>query len=520
MNTKKTILLVLWFAGSSMMLPAQWLNHDFRLTNEDEFSHSLFRSKPKSVRGQPLLLPEKGYIYSYNMDNPSHEVNYFYDEKGVLKTEISTSLIPNSTFATVRIDYNQTLTMDGIDMPDTATYYYDTDMTKPSRRQYWNWRLYDVHPVDSFYFEEIVQRWDTPDKGWNNYDNLYSGFIDTVSWELNRIKQYKGDGADGWVMTEDYTDSLLYDDRGFITGMIRRMNDIYHKRIYTLNEDGSVRIDSLYDYDAEGEPVLRRIDEYEWQEWNGYEDMFLMSVTGGDGTFALFPWMTQRNKRAIWDIYMINNEGEKSFDNRRKKYWDVGPFDSNIDTTFVSLDGSLDNLYTRKVIENLYDSYGNYIKYSAITYNPPDATGHQTLFTVWIDDYYHHYTDYGEHGIGCDTMMYWMEDWKPGQDTYEMKFWSATIITQFVGFTGIAEVDNSQKMLSIFPNPVSGVVTIAAASEMQQLSIYDITGKLVESRSPAGERVVFDTGALPQGVYLVRALLRDGGVRTGKVVKK
>ena len=73
-------------------------------------------------------------------------------------------------------------------------------------------------------------------------------------------------------------------------------------------------------------------------------------------------------------------------------------------------------------------------------------------------------------------------------------------------------------MLTIFPNPVSGAVTIAAASEMQQLSIFDIMGRLVASPSPAGEQVVFDTGTLPQGVYLVRALLRDGGVRTGKVV--
>jgi hypothetical protein len=72
--------------------------------------------------------------------------------------------------------------------------------------------------------------------------------------------------------------------------------------------------------------------------------------------------------------------------------------------------------------------------------------------------------------------------------------------------------------LSIFPNPVSGAVTIAASAEMQQLNVYDITGRLVASPSPAGERVVFDTGVLPQGVYLVRALLKDGGVQTGKVV--
>jgi hypothetical protein len=54
--------------------------------------------------------------------------------------------------------------------------------------------------------------------------------------------------------------------------------------------------------------------------------------------------------------------------------------------------------------------------------------------------------------------------------------------------------------------------------EVQHLNIFDITGRLVGSRSPVGNRVDFDTGDLPAGVYLVQALLKDGGQRTGKVV--
>ena len=517
MNTKKTILLVLWFAGSSMMLPAQWLNHDFRLTNEDEFSRPLFRSKPKPVRGQPLLLPEKGYIYSYYMDLRSHELSYFYDEEGILKTELRISLIPDD-FATVKIDYNQTLTIDGLDMPDTATYYYDTDMTRPVRRKYWNWRLFDVAPIDSFYFEEIYQNWDTPNKRWVNHYKDYYGFIDTVMWELNRDRRYGGDG-DGWSIARDWTDSLLYDDRGFVAGMIKGMDEDRVKRIYDLNEDGSVRIDSFYYYNSEGQPdLLRRIDEYEWQEWNGYGDMNLTFVIGGDGLFSFFPWMKFRNKRTTWDSYYINNEGEKEFSFKKKKYWNTGPYDSNIDSVFISPDGSPENLYLYYIEENLYDSYGNYIKYSNTGYDPPDETGHQTMNPPAVYEYYYHYIDYGEHGIGCDTMMFWLSNWDEPSGTYEMKLQTAIIITQFVGFTGIVEINDGPKTLSIFPNPVSGIVTITASSAIQQLSIYDITGRLVASPSPAGERVVFDTGALPQGIYIVRALLKDGGVRTGKVV--
>jgi hypothetical protein len=83
--------------------------------------------------------------------------------------------------------------------------------------------------------------------------------------------------------------------------------------------------------------------------------------------------------------------------------------------------------------------------------------------------------------------------------------------------TGIVETDNYPSV-QIYPNPASCIVNNAAATEIEQLNVFDITGRLVSSQSPASHQVTFDTGVLPKGVYLVRALLRDGGVQTGKVV--
>jgi hypothetical protein len=87
-------------------------------------------------------------------------------------------------------------------------------------------------------------------------------------------------------------------------------------------------------------------------------------------------------------------------------------------------------------------------------------------------------------------------------------------------FNSVPDLPQSENYLSIFLNPVSDMVTISATAEIQQLSIFDITGRLVNSQSPMDNRVVFDTGVLPSGVYLVRALLKDGGVRTGKMIIK
>jgi len=64
------------------------------------------------------------------------------------------------------------------------------------------------------------------------------------------------------------------------------------------------------------------------------------------------------------------------------------------------------------------------------------------------------------------------------------------------------------------------MVTITANAEIEQFQIFDVVGRLVSSQSPKKWDVVFDMGNLPQGAYLVRALLKDGGVQTGKVERK
>jgi len=521
MNTKKVTLLVLWLAGASIMLPAQWLNHEIRLTDKDEFSRSLFRVKPKPVRGETFLLPEKGYqYYDEELKKPTYEISYFYDGNGILKTVIMESLIPGS-YPTYKSDYNQTITMNGVDMPDTTTVYYDINMTQPYGRTCHNWKLYEITPTDSFYFERINQMWDAPNKRWKNDWKEYYGFVDTVLWELNRRRFYQNDGQDGWKLGGYRMDSILYDDNGWVRGMISEwMGDDYKlKHLYTLNEDGSVRIDSVYSYHSDDQEVLVRMYEYEWQEWNGYGEMTLINVIGGDGLSSLFPWMKLRNKVTSRTGYAIK-DGKKVLNDLYKKYWDTGPYNSNIDTLFVSLNDNPDNLYPFFSGENLYDAYGNYIKYSGIDYNPPDETGHQTMIGVRVDQYDYHYTDYGEHGIGCDTSMIWDSDWNASQQTYKMVFWDAEIITQYVDFTGIDKINDALKTLTIAPNPVTGIVTISATEDIEQLYIFDVMGRLVNSQSPTSRQVIFDTSVFPKGVYLVQAWLKDGGVQTGKVIMK
>ena len=91
------------------------------------------------------------------------------------------------------------------------------------------------------------------------------------------------------------------------------------------------------------------------------------------------------------------------------------------------------------------------------------------------------------------------------------------LVAHFEAEVGIVETQCIAS-LRIYPNPASNIITISSASEIEQLQIFDIVGRLVHSQTPENKEVVFDTGILAKGVYLVRALLRDGRVQTGKVV--
>jgi hypothetical protein len=94
------------------------------------------------------------------------------------------------------------------------------------------------------------------------------------------------------------------------------------------------------------------------------------------------------------------------------------------------------------------------------------------------------------------------------------------LVANFESEVGIEQLKIENGELKIYPNPASGIATISATDEIEQLNIFDITGRLVKSQSPANRQVTFDTGILPKGIYLVQARLKDGGVQMGKVVVK
>ena len=484
--------------------------------------HSPSFSSSKNVQNNALFPLEALYYdgewYGSSYDSVVGTINYKYHEDWTLR-EIYQDVFPQYTgiFYAAKQELNNTFVMEGKNMIDTTTYYrISNGIYTPSYRYCHNHHYYDKFETDSFFYERTRQQWDPVNKKWNNSYKYYEGYADTVLWNRTRYITYNYNAAESsWVPSVQYSDSLIYDDKGFVTARIktRCLFDIGYadtaKHDYYLNEDGSIyAIDVLYPQN-DGWELVAKWTDITWALWLGYGGFNVADIGNRDN----IPINGKRNKQSS-ETGWVKDGGEWRWVNMKKKYWEIDGCGSNIDTVFGSLNGG-ETVYGFSSTTFRFDEYGNETEIGYVCWTFPDTEGNQFIEGGNRDKMRYLYNDNG---------WYKFEAWIDVFDTTLYKWDSLTVYKEEVikwidPLNAISELPtNENHLLSIFPNPVSGIVTISAPAEIQQLTIYDITGRMVENRSPAGERVVFDTGTLPKGIYLVRALLTDGGVRTGKVV--
>ncbi len=79
---------------------------------------------------------------------------------------------------------------------------------------------------------------------------------------------------------------------------------------------------------------------------------------------------------------------------------------------------------------------------------------------------------------------------------------------------GIESVAGNNEMLVAYPNPTKNYLQVGVSGQytnMAQIQIVDITGKLVVTEKMTGQSVLLDVSSIPSGVYLLQ--LVDEGVR-------
>ena len=79
--------------------------------------------------------------------------------------------------------------------------------------------------------------------------------------------------------------------------------------------------------------------------------------------------------------------------------------------------------------------------------------------------------------------------------------------------------DQEEASINMYPNPATDQVTLESNSRINQVSIFDLTGKEVFSTPANDNKVVVDINSLENGIYLVR-LETEQGTRVEKLNKR
>ncbi len=104
-----------------------------------------------------------------------------------------------------------------------------------------------------------------------------------------------------------------------------------------------------------------------------------------------------------------------------------------------------------------------------------------------------------------------------------VNFVAPRIAVQFdlVNFTGVKEIANVSKHLSVFPNPATTTLNInfnATVGAVNTYNVMDITGRVLLNGNATSNNFAFDVNTLNAGLYFVNITLKDGSVATKRVV--
>lgn len=85
------------------------------------------------------------------------------------------------------------------------------------------------------------------------------------------------------------------------------------------------------------------------------------------------------------------------------------------------------------------------------------------------------------------------------------------------GFVGIDEAP--QNTLNIYPNPAQDIIQLQSGSDLVQVSIYSLTGQLIEVFNHLSNKEQLQISHLKDGIYLIKTQDQKGNIYTQKLKK-
>jgi hypothetical protein len=450
---------------------------------------------------------------------PSTRFIYEYHENGLLKKFSMYDLNTEEENFMGSYDFNNIYCdplMDILDTIFTNGYVdYDTGEYHPPFRYYYNNRQ-----ADSSYWEEYYQEWDGTQ--WKSAQKTtYVHLLDTatVSEFQDHVEIFDGNGN----ITRGHKAFLTFDEQSNVREALIeeyktsiKQYAVTAKNVYLYDDEGKCHTKEQYvPTSSDTWKLNTKLTNMKWFEFHGCDN--------GDVLFY-------GNPIDIHEDYPLKNKNKVS----TLEYWgwDNGVFGLVWDDTI------------KWEIEPLSYNFGHYSKVGCIAQRYYKNFNEHYHITVRGELYYVGYlmvpcpdlgpagylidyftNKYDERGRRYEYIHLNTWDIPPDPDYPDTLYKGDITITYVVdSFTyvgcpvGIDELLVEKHTLLIVPNPADETVRITATDSIAAITFYASDGRLVYTQNGSGKEMIVNLRGLSQGIYLVQARLKDGGVQTGKVV--
>lgn len=107
-----------------------------------------------------------------------------------------------------------------------------------------------------------------------------------------------------------------------------------------------------------------------------------------------------------------------------------------------------------------------------------------------------------------------------GEKTADMTLRIDSVYLYQVGATGVHPSEKRISNMLLMPNPVSNTLTLESEVPMNEVKIYDLSGRLLLREKVAADFYLMDVKKLTPGLYTMTCTLKDGHEETHKFIKQ
>lgn len=484
-----------------------------------DFSHGSFYAPPHSLPSKQRN--DKKYalkgISFHRLDNGMLDgtYEYFYDIDGDPTRTVFLGCAEYVVDSGVSIYYKNSMSWD----------YYGYMKNFAGEYEYsYKWETIYASPEengsDSTYVENYTYNWN---KERNRWDNYYKDHIDHFSSNYSSryaIKIYASSDGTDWIINSTYREPyhIEYNQQGLIEKYyVVQHNPPYNDDSllfeYKYKEDGSF-YEYTISYRENGAWILDvKTSEIEWKEYYGFT---WVAYIDSYPRPEISPFSPNRNKIASYREFHMKN-GEWELARAVEIDWDIDGTRSYKYASYYVQNGIATE---NPIIVNtyLFNEQGDFIRYTNSAFSLPNENeeAQERKGTTYFWDLTYE-EDYGLSGSRSYAINYGDD----GTGVPDTSFHGGYLITEF----GPLQVDAVTEpelidsfVLSIFPNPAKGSVSIIATDIMDQIELFDLSGQMLQAAMPKATKTELQLDNLSPGVYLLKVRLKNGGAKTEKLI--